>query len=267
MADPEKLIRTMKTDMEEVAVRGRAVPHAERARFSEPYKTRNLKILALVLGILIAIGIAGALGLAYYLKQKKDSGPHKLEIPRSFIPTSSEELLEVKDGDRTGLIAGLRHYGGSESNSYIYVPVLFSKIGTPPRTPPPRDFFETLGAKTPPDFYTSVGERWNIYVLEGDLVLIFESKDWLKTLGSMHRWEATIERDLAPILTKTSDDGSHRFEDVIIRNIDIRQAILSESEDFVLNYSIVLNKFLVITTSNSSLEETLSRLIAGPIIY
>ena len=106
-----------------------------------------------------------------------------------------------------------------------------------------------------------------MYVRNGALVLIFETKDRLQTWGGLLRWERSMVSDLSPFLPEGSSVTDFKFEDALVKNNDVRIAHLSETKDSAIGYSIVLGKFVVISTSEVGLRATIEHLVADPSIH
>ena len=117
----------------------------------------------------------------------------------------------------------------------------------------------------PPDLLPSFTGRWNIYTHSGNLVLVFETKDWRATWGSMLAWERILGDDFSQILPQTPDPGMHNFSDAVIKNEDARIGSLSSNNASHLAYAVSLRQFLVITSSEEALRDTLELMVAGPI--
>lgn len=274
----EPSIRTMRTDAEEVS---RQQKTSFLDLFSKeqgsgkaplrynpvPQRSRNWgRIVGVIFFLLLIVG--GAAGAYWYFTKKTpDTTVKPAEIPRPFINSFETKKITTKMGDRTGMLLELerRLAEGSVIGDYVYLPLYFFDFGVPEFFSKPKDFFDILRMTPPADFYDNISTRWNLYLYSSNYVLVLETTDRMKTLGSMLRWEETIRDDFRPLIASTTP-GEHPFNDMIIKNVDVRIARLSDTSDSALSHAIVLGKFLVIATSEKSLRATIDRLVAGPII-
>ncbi len=274
----EKVVRTMKTDMAEAAAARESsiielAARGNERRYQEGYvpphynRGLNTRALVLTLVVLAVIGAAAGGGFYYWYAFYKNANTQKkeLEIPRAFLQIAGTQEIAIKPGDRSGLISELRKQLSDSAGDYTYVPLILSDFATEPNLATPEKFFSILKANPPPDLTPSFSGRWNIYTHSDNIVLIFETKDWRATWGSMLAWENTIGDEFGPILPQTPDSGAHNFSDAVIKNEDARVGNLSLGGTSQIAYAIALRKFLIIASSREELRETLERMVAGPI--
>lgn len=265
-------VRTMKTDIEEAMRQEKAsliemVAHSadtgSLAKREKDYSTTRILAIALILVVILGAGS----GAWWYLRNSTPPQKQEFVIPRSIMPTDAESPIKLKNGDRTGLLAAFGDLQNKNSGaSYIYTPYVITDITGDPRLGTIDEFFASLRIKPPPGFRSNLTGTWNIYVTSGSLVFIFETKDWLKTMGNMLGWEAFMEETFTPILKSAPDTAAHEFTDVLIKNYSARIQKLSEDSDLAIGYAIALQRYLIIATSEKALRDTLERLVAGPII-
>lgn len=268
----------MKTDIDELTKKESssflgAVAKGADARAGRGHlrsESRNYtKLIIILIGIFIILpALAG--GAYYLISNKLQTKPEEKEIsvPRPLLQSDKTDIIKEKRGDRTGLISDIksRQQKYASSDQYIYIPVAFTDFTSDPRVPKPDEFLSALRTDAPTDFMAALTERWNMYVRNGALILIFETKDRLQTWGGLLRWEHSVVSDFSPFLPDGSNLTDFKFEDALVKNNDVRIARLSETKDSVIGYSIVLGKFVVISTSEVGLRATIEHLVADPSI-
>jgi hypothetical protein len=272
----KQTIRTMKSDadkllsQETTSFTNLFAKDSENRRVRQfgpgaPQKQSNAKFIIATIVVLASIGIIGT-GAYFYITKNQPPPKPGLSIPRSILNVRETEIVKAKKGDRTNLLAGLDTVRANKKseNDFTYTPIVLYDFTTEEFIAPPSDFFSTLLIEPPGDLLQNFGKTWNAYVYSGDLVLIFEVKNRLDVIGAMLSWEKTMPRAFEPLLDKV-DLVAPSFEDSIIKNVDARIAHLSQAKNTSLGYSVVLGKYLIIATSESSLEATVERVIAGPI--
>lgn len=272
-------VRTMKSDIDEVTKKDTAsffgaVAKGAEARSERRYLKSEEKSYVKLIGILIVVlvilpTIAAGIYYAVSRVNVKDSGEKAISVPRALLQSEKTDIIQVKRGDRTGLISEIRsrQQKYASSDQYIYIPVVFTDFTTDPKGVPPDVFLTALQTTAPADFTALLTDRWNIYVRNGALIFIFETKDSLQTWGGLLRWEQSFVKDLSPFLLGGSILTDFAFEDGLIKNNDIRIARLSHTKDSVISYSIVLGKFVIISTSEIGLRATIEHLVADPSIH
>ena len=270
--DGRPTIRTMKTDVDELLTKEpesilKSITDGPRERYERGYAPPHgqKNYLRIILGILLMFGITGA-GIGIYSLFAPKPIPPKLPlaIPRSFIPTDSTHELKITAGDRTGLIGALQDLRTSPNKSFAHIPFIVAEFTKDPHVGTIQEFFGTLRITLHPDVEKSLTGKWNILSSKGGIILVFEIKDEQKALGGMLRWEEKFVLDLTPV-TGVAPEGTIEFHDIVIKNNIARVVTLSETEDRSIGYAILPQGFLLITTSEASLRESIDRFIAGPI--
>lgn len=272
----KQTIRTMKSDADNllnqkttsfIDLFAKESKNRGLGQFGQPYtpKQSGAKFIIATIIILASIGIISA-GVYLYVK---DSGPapkQSLIIPRSMLNVQKTEIVKAKNGDRTDLLEKLRAVRSDKSSErdFVHTPIVLYDFSTEEFVASPLDFFSTLLIDPPSDLVSNFGNAWSAYTYSGDLIFIFEIKNRLDVIGAMLSWEKTLPRAFEPLLGAT-DLVAPLFEDSIIKNVDARIVRLSQEKNTSLGYSIVLGKYLIIATSESSLEAVMERVIADPI--
>lgn len=127
------------------------------------------------------------------------------------------------------------------------------------------DFVNLMRIRLSAPFLRSLSDDYmlGIHTFNGnELFLILESNSYDATFTGMLSWEQTMLVDLYDIFDITSTTMSLNnatFQDILIENIDTR-AVLDESGEIVLMYSIVNEHTIIITKSQETFKEILNRL-------
>jgi len=271
-------IRTMKSDSDELLNQKKVsfidlIAKEKKGKFprtsiSQPSSSSSSNIPKLVIFfIIIILLIGGGVYVISSVLPTSDTTTVEVFIPRAYFNADSQNNIRVKEGDRTGLLEELtKNLSKSiSSGGIVYQPLIFYDFDGREYVTNPKEFFDTLKIKPPSTLYENISKRWNLFTSGGDYLMLFEINGNKKdVLGTMHSWESSMPKALSPIL-KDIDLGVHNFSDLIIRNTDVRIVSLSNRLDTTIAYSIVLSRFLVITTSETSMRSIIDRLIAGPL--
>ena len=221
---------------------------------------RILKKTLMSILVLVIVG-GGGYGAYTFLQEKRDAAiPRDPNIPRPWLTNFDTESITVEPDDRTGLLNALDKQ--ARSDEFLYTPIIIKDFNIKTRLAGPEEFFSFLQISPPQDFFQSLTGRWNLYAAKEGLVFIFETGDGLQTWGSMLGWERTIAQDLRQFVT---NDDISKFRDRVIKNNDARvRQFFNVQRDF-LGYSLILRRFLILSTSESALEEVVERMLALPI--
>lgn len=270
----EPTIRTMRTDAEEVLQQKKTsflelFSKDQETRYDKGYRPTPIRqrsrIGIIFITALCLVAIGG--GFAFYTYLKKQSAtppPPQLTIPRSVINPEKTTPLEIKENDRTGLLLALEKIQKERVASLEYHPFVLYDVAKPKYLGSPKDFFTTLRADIPGSLYQNISDSWNFYSENGDFIFLFRVKNRLDTLGIMLNWEEAMPQTFGPIVG-ASDTGVREFRDIIVKNVDARITLPDQNNQTMWGYSIVLGKYLVITTSESALRNTIERIVAGPV--
>ncbi len=130
------------------------------------------------------------------------------------------------------------------------------------------DFINILRLRLPSPFTRSLLPEYmlGIHTFDGnELFLLLKSSSYDATFAGMLAWEKTMTIDLRDIfnIPPSTSAGAiiseKKFEDVVIENKDAR-AILDETGEIILMYSIPNENTVIITKSKDTFKEILNRL-------
>ncbi|MEK7576453.1 MAG: hypothetical protein AAB482_02040 [Patescibacteria group bacterium] len=272
---PEEIkIRTMKTDTDELLKKEKSSfldmfarqsdERYEKGYHPTPQRPRSSgPIIVSILIILILIG--GGAGVYFYINQKPaEPKPAEIVIPRPIINSEKAEKTKTKIGDRSGLLINLEKERQTSTSELRLLPITLFDIGTSEHLATPKDFFTTLRIAPPPAFYEVLTGKWNLYTQNHNFIFLFEINNRLKTLGTMLEWEEAMPATLGSIINR-ADIGTRAYKDLIIKNVDSRISLATPDDATQWGYSIVVGKYLVITTSESELKNAIERIVAGPL--
>ncbi|PIR86395.1 hypothetical protein COU13_01165 [Candidatus Kaiserbacteria bacterium CG10_big_fil_rev_8_21_14_0_10_43_70] len=135
------------------------------------------------------------------------------------------------------------------------------------------EFFSALGTRVPQDFLRSFDTFFflGIHTIDENVpVIIIPVVLYQNAFSDMLEWERNINEDLSPLFTKIPYqnrglDGNitiNSFEDVIIRNYDVR-VLRDSSGNIKMLYAFPTKEILIIAESPHSFVEALARLRAG----
>lgn len=227
----------------------------------EEEKKINWKSAVIAMIALTFLLVAG-FGIFYFLK---NWGLEKLgivkETPAYVLPKPAiiaDEEIEASVKEISGLIQGPLKTG-----RLLYVPIIKEESAGVKRLITAREFFDNFGIILPSDLIGDIDNQFMLYVYrstENCPILIFEIKSYERVFTAMLRWENT---SIAPDFKKIFSIGYESeirpvFIDREIKNHDAR--VLNNKEGIpVLMYSILNNKYLIITTGQDALEEIFRR--------
>mgnify|MGYP007077385412 CR=1 FL=1 len=134
------------------------------------------------------------------------------------------------------------------------------------------EFFTALNPQTPQDFVRSFDDSFffGIHTIDENVpLIIIPVVLYQNAFKDMLTWERYMNEDLAPLFTKVpyqtiDPDGNislNGFEDVIIRNYDVR-ALRDLSGNIRMLYAFPTKDILIVAESPHSFVEALSRLRA-----
>lgn len=135
-----------------------------------------------------------------------------------------------------------------------------------------REFFEILAPSAPEDLLRSFENEFffGVHAIdENSPLFVMPINSYQNAFASMLAWESVINENLSPLFTRvfhqTIDESNAprlaRFEDVIIRNYDVR-ALKDTRGEIQMLYAFPTRSVLIIAESPHSFVEALARLRA-----
>jgi len=236
--------------------------------------TKTQKILFFVGGlILIIVSIFGA----YYFYKKNIERNTPIIVDKNietYITYESGTTLDVSEIDNSQ--STWQKIKSVKDNLYNYINLFFINkkikdangleknqlIAT-------KDFFSLIKSGAPSDLINSLSDKYALGVYQKDPtaklanLIILETNDYNSTYVKMLEWEKTILNDLAPIFGINLNDESltYNFKDVIFKNKEAR-ALYDSNDNLILIYLITNDDKIIITDSEDTLSETMTRLLS-----
>lgn len=228
---------------------------------------KRFKITSLIGVLGIVILILTALGLGYKIFKPAVIPQKESPIPKPIILSDEIITINLTDEDfrLSSKIAEILENQYS-FNTFIYLAALQNE-----NVLTPEDFFTNLRIFPPASFTKSLEKNFLLGIYadnnrHNNLVIAFKimSNEW--AYRGMLEWENKILEDLAQILParleakkaifETKTEG---FSDKIINNIDARILKTNDGKSLLV-YVFFAGKFLIITTSEESLNASIERL-------
>jgi len=280
-------MRTLKNDLQDVVrdskmslVRAAALEqekrHGQSTTDTVPSKRRAsfMRKSIIVIVSLSVVGSGALLGLSFLTQKQTGNTP---EIGSSILFVENTTLLPLEGNsalDIKRLIAGARLSGGGTLGSITrFVPIFadtLSSVEVPPRPVVLETFLNLMGAQAPEELVRALSEEFffGIHTVDENApLLVIPVLSYERAFAGMLAWEETINTDLAPAFTLVPTQvlgtsglpEKRRFEDVVMRNYDVR-ALRDDNDEIQLYYSFPTRSILVIGESPYSFTEILNRL-------
>ena len=194
------------------------------------------------------------------------------EDPRpsqALLAVEEREIITIRQGDRTGLLGRLEAARRDRlpSGSIKHIVIRFENFEGASHFATTKEFFSTLAYNPPAGFMENLSDTFNVLIYYrpdgANLALIFEPKNYERSLAHMLAWEDTITFDFKNLyFDNTVSPIALPFTDLVIKNIDVR--LLSLPENLDLSYSFFAQKLLLISTSKEFMEIMIDRLLVSP---
>jgi hypothetical protein len=283
-------VHTLKDDLQHVVkdqkmsvVRAASLEQDRRAHekdFEEPpapqsHRTRTILI---TVGALIILG-GGALGAVYAVMQQKSAPAPQVRTSGILFAESSAPLSidnQTSDDLKNALAAARTGVQGALGSITQIIPTTSttSPDGTSTTRPATlSEFMQAIGANPSPELLRALSDQFffGIHTVDKQAPLfVIPVTSYDHAFAGILAWEATMNKDLAPIFTPvpatTVDQNglpvTRTFQDVVMRNYDVR-ALKDDSGNIVLYYSFPSQQVLIIAESPYTFAEVLSRLQAA----
>ena len=224
------------------------------------------KILIAVAG-LILIGV-GVLGAFYFYNMSplsakptvKDTAP----VQTSIIPTDSKVAIPINSTSASNIVSSIKAEISKPQTNNTIKEIFFTQNTTDQKFNISASDALTFAGINPPNILTrSLSNDWMLGVYTNnsgvkDFFVVTTINYFQNAFAGMLQWESVMPDDLRQYLPINGVlKGS--FVDRIIQNRDVREFVTSDNKVLFL-YSFVDNTKLVITGSESTLMEILSRL-------
>jgi hypothetical protein len=283
---PLKQIRTFQGDIAEALGKQQtsvfSLQQRERAKGeaasklapeSQKESSGNKKIILLILGTIILVGLGGGgTWYAYTQYKVKSALPIVTVVPNRFISVQNSLTIDTSTLTRDSLIAAIR-----TENAKTFAPGAVEELQLNMTT---EDFLNLLQASTPGNLVRALDPLFMLGELGGSVdtpagglthtFLIIKLDSFENAFPGMLDWEPTLATDMLPLFATDAEvqnvSATSTFSDITIQNKDAR--ILKDINGHtVLLYSFYANNYLIITDNEDSLgaliglldSQTLSR--------
>jgi hypothetical protein len=237
------------------------------------------RVLAITFAIIVLIGLGGLAVLSIVAINGQRAQDVFVEEDNSFLFAEQTFTIPIsgqKSRDLLNQLAEARQGVGLTLGAItrIVPTVLETNSGgqNSERQASVSEFLNSLGANTTEDLIRSFGSDFflGIHTIDDNVpIIIIPILLYQNAFSGMLKWEENINQDLSPLFTKVSlqgktADGSillNKFDDVIIRNFDVR-ALRDRSGAIKMLYAFPTREILIIAESPLSFVESLARLRA-----
>ncbi len=211
----------------------------------------------LILSIFLIVGSAIAVTIFYIVQNRIKEIPPVIVQKPQVIATELSHSVDVST--ITSILLTKAHLGIEPRNNAM-VGMKFQNGST---TIDAQTFAGLLKTSMPdfllrsfkPDYISGLH-----FIGSGQPFIIFKTNSYDNAFAGMLQWEETILQDLAgPFGLSTSDMGSMKFQDKIVRNKDTRE-LYDGGGNLLLLYSFTDKETLVITTHEETFKELATRL-------
>lgn len=288
-------LRTLKDDLRELVrtrkmslVKAVALESEKKLRINESSgaeeiaatrsRVRRVKRFMITMVICVGLGIAALFTVAYVQTQR--TTPRAVSYGSSFMfseqtltfplgALTTHELRQQLSHTRTQVNLTL----GAIARIVLIIKEEGPEAGEVRERPArAREFLEILAPSAPEDLLRSLNDEFffGVHAIdENSPLLVMPINSYQNAFASMLQWESKMNEDLSPLFTRvfhqtTDESGAPRlarFEDVIIRNYDVR-ALKDMRGEIQMLYAFPTRSVLIIAESPHSFVEALARLRA-----
>ncbi len=222
--------------------------------------------------ILIAIGIAAAVGAYVYTRNTQTPGGENV-LPSLIFSNKVSTVRVAADATGYGFLAELTKIRNTSVISLGEIEQL--RLVTDAQLElSSQSFLTVIDAGVSGPFTRSLGTRMMLGLHAFDRsqpFIVFTVSDYERAFSGMLEWERTLANDLDPLfapqstlLPGTTNGASFpTFEDRVVRNVNAR-VLLREDGSTRIVYAFPRRDILIITTNESTLREVLTRLAQTP---
>lgn len=245
---------------------------ASQARAGKRFEDKTPPPKKYVIPLLILLPATVALlATAWYLFFKRPQPvipPGSLPKPIILAEDEKEVVVnpDISTDNASKIKKALHSSVPAGENKLVYIPIITVTITEDNLEKKslikPKDFFNIFDMIPPTGFYSGIEDRFMLAKFETDQnlpVLILKIKSYDNSFASMIKWENSLVQDFSPLFEINSNSGLDTFfQDKELKNKDVRIVYNEENEPIFL-YSFINRNYLIITTSQVSLEEIFRR--------
>ncbi len=282
--DNLKTVRTYLSDMadtvrtNEISVIKVALAEQNKRDREDIYKKAEgspfKKTLFVIGGIIL---ILSAIFGAYLLYQQKTNSNQSVQgqitKEETLISYDESSSLLINDGDDLISKINISKKDPKTSDKNISIKNIFLKqeVGNLQQNLPVEYIFSKMNFTAPSSLIRSLSGSYMIgtytknTTIKPSLFMIFQTKDYSYTYAGMLEWEKTIATDMFTLFEFNTAENKlklseRQWKDIIINNKDVR-VLLNEDEEPILYYLFADKSNLIITDSEDSIKEIISRLM------
>lgn len=256
ISDTAEYVRKRNVSMVNIAAEQAKTGQIKQPSKKEPFFGLKIFVFGFIFFVLAGLVVAG-LWYVYFYKNNAGNESEYL-FTKPVISTEKEEIVFVDSQNFLGQIKSayskqiplgsmLNVVAAQEKNG------LKKNIGT-------ESFFIWSGIKYQTALLESLDEQMmfiKYYFSQEWPVLAVKVKYYDDTFFRMIKWEASMAKDLKPLLG-LSFESLGQFHDIVVENRDARVLKDADGRD-ILMYSFINKDYLVITTSREALVEVFRR--------
>ncbi len=234
--------------------------------------------LLIIISILL---VAGGIYAGYYLYKisplakmltpspvnTKPNEPTILDS-KSLLQADSKVTIAIDGKNENQILSLIRSEISKESEPYKVKEIVLTKTSENITKKVSADeLLKTIKIPVPELITRAIAPEWMLGVFSGiggqkHLFVISTNTFFQNTFAGMIQWEKSMPQDLKMFTTNYSDSNftlNGQYKDKIIKNKDVREYMLENGHINYL-YSFVSNDKLVITNSEETLDEIITRL-------
>ena len=268
-------IRTLKYDLEAYAKRAKisfanssAKEHASQEKEKNAVTPERHGLKALMITGVSLIIILGSVGAYYFSKSRPKETAKITPPPASLIASDKKEAIKFNDANHNNLLQEFTNKLLSPIKDGTFEIVLLETETSGVETfINANQFFRMAEFNLPPDFESNITDYSLGFFRSGSNIrpfLILKTASPSNTFTSMLKWEKNMPNDLRLLFRNTSQSGASNeiFTGAVIKNQDAR--ILNFGGNSILAYAFYNKNLLIITDSENSLSQIISRYAVFP---
>lgn len=211
--------------------------------------------------ILTFIAIALGVGIFFVILKIQDKKISALPTETSFIFAETHKKINIADKERPRIVNEIKNEitAGGERSSLKSI-----KLTNAETELSIEEFMAVIGPRASGSLVRSFNPSYMLGAYNSEIndpFILFTSNSYEQSFAGMLAWENRMADDLYEIFSLTPETLNNNFRDVIVKNKDAR--ILSdENGDVAIMYLFINPNTLVITQSESALDEVLNRYYA-----
>jgi hypothetical protein len=287
-------LRTLKDDLRDlVKVRKMSLIHAASLESERRKKTsdvestvsasrgqRRLRMFRFIAGLAVLLAVGSAALFAIFIVQSERTGGSVTDFGAGIVfaeQTLSFPLLpDMTPPEARTQLSTSRNQGSLTLGAMLrIVPTIIAKDDSGTNHERPATAFEFITGITsdaPDELTRNLSDDFffGVHTVDENVpVIILPISSYQNVFAGMLAWETTMNEDFSPLFSRVHYEKLDaqgvpilaRFEDVLIKNYDVR-ALRDERGDIKMMYSFPSRNYLIIAESPHSFVEALARLRA-----